>query len=102
MTETRVHSGTAEFRAALNAARRALDKDLRDSIAVLPNPREYAYRMPGDIAEALLCATRRGSAFYLPRAVGLRLRDYGLCDCQTFGLTVFGYAVYRELREMDA
>lgn len=102
MTDKRIRNTRAEFNAALHAAEHGWRKELRGLIADLPDPKEYAYRMPSDLAEALLCAMRgEAGCYYLPREIGRHLRDYGLCDYHTYGLTAFGFAVWKVLKEAD-
>ena len=75
------------------------DKRLRQYLADVPNPREYAYRLPSPYAELLMSARRKHSTLMVTMAVAKDLRPLGLVDYVTTNLTAFGAAVYRELTE---
>lgn len=96
-------TGKAREIADAKALKAAHDRELSALLADLPDPREYAYSMPAELAEALMCATRRQhGVWFLPRDIAPALRPFGLCDYPTNALTAFGCAVLRELREQDA
>lgn len=100
MTRKRTKEPWAERQAtALHAAEFSFRKELRDMIAVVPDPREYVYHMTDNMVEALLCAERRGSTLMLPKRLAAYLRPYGLVDYASDFLTAFGAAVFRVLTE---
>ena len=75
------------------------DKRLRQYLADVPDPREYAYRLPSPYAELLMSARRNHSTLMVTMSVAKELRPLGLVDYVTTNLTAFGAAVYRELTE---
>lgn len=90
---------------AAYAAEMAMQAELRDSLADVPDAREYAYRMPAHLVEALMCAERRGTILVLPnQTIANRLKPLGLVDCGTLSraLTAFGMAVWKVLREEES
>jgi hypothetical protein len=100
MTEKRIRNSRDEYRSALHAAQYGLKKELRDTLAILPDPHDYVYCMTDDMVEALLCAERRYSCWTLPNeGLARALRPFGLVDYSTRHLTAFGHAVWRVLTE---
>ena len=70
---------------------------LRDMIAELPDPVEYAFALPDLIVMDLMASQRtRGGRRAHPDTVK-RLRRMGLCDFKTTMLTGFGMKVYQAL-----
>ena len=86
----------ADYRAAMRAKRDAQ----RSVIADLPDPKEYAFYLSADLAAMLLSATLRES-WYVTETVAKKLRPLGLCDYASTGLTGFGMAVRRALKDME-
>ena len=87
------------MRMALKAAQHGWTQEMRDSIAVLPDPKDYIYCMTDAMVAALLCAQQSRSTMYLPPHAARILRPFGLCDYPTNALTAFGYQVWKVLTE---
>lgn len=66
---------------------------MRDTFARLPDPEQYAYILPLDIAEALVSAWASPAGRRATLASAVKLRPYGLCDYASTHLTVFGTRV---------
>lgn len=77
------------------------DKRLRQFLADVPDPREYAYRLPARLAELLMGATRKHSCLMVSEDAAKVLRPFDLVGYGTRFLTAFGSAVYRELTSGD-
>jgi hypothetical protein len=84
---------------ARSAAQCAWKKELRDTLAIVPDPHDYVYRMTDGMVAALLTARQSKSIMYLPPDIAPMLRPFGLCDYPTNALTAFGYQVWKVLTE---
>lgn len=84
------------------ATERAARRDaLRHIIADIPDPADFARWMPLEAVEMLLSAHLRDT-WYVSREFAVYLRPMGLVGYGTTGLTAFGIAVRRALKEPDA
>lgn len=89
-----IHEG---LKAQLDAIKHE-EKQRRRDLGSIPDPKEWAYRLPEEVVSVMTtpgfihrksyCATDRVAAL---------LRPYGLCDYASRQLSVFGVAVLKEL-----
>ena len=106
ISEARI-AAEAEYRMSEQARRDAL----RHMLAVLPDPRDYAYSLDADVVAALVSAYRHQSYGFvvdstfdalLPQMRRLGLVGFSNDKRKGRGLTAFGWSVRCALREMDA
>ena len=67
---------------AATAERHAERDAMRDIVARLPDPADYAYTLPLDVVGAMKAAYRSGSC--------LRVADGAVAQCRSLGLVEFG------------
>ncbi|MFY7837879.1 MAG: hypothetical protein ACOVQ0_16520 [Novosphingobium sp.] len=91
---------------ALKAQMDAIEREERDRQrwkGSIPDPREWAYRLPDEVVVVLLSPQCiKNNSHCASAAVAELLRPYGLCEYPTrtskgWGLTNFGCAVLKEL-----
>lgn len=93
--------GGADESARIRGWAVAQKRAMQQALAELPDPAEYAMRLPADIAEALNSATKGPDGWYLMPAQAQICMPYGLCEGghrQRYCLGNFGTAVLKELR----
>lgn len=94
------------LRAELDAIKHQ-ERDRRIHLGPIPDPKEWAYRLPEVVVAALTSpACIRNNSHCTSDRVAELLRPYGLCEYPTsiskgWGLTNFGCAVLKELIEKE-
>lgn len=72
---------------------------IRDTFARLPDPEQFAYQLPSEVADMLTGARTVTGGWTVSDAVAEVLRPYGLCEYGGRCLTVFGGQVRKAVMD---